>query len=223
MELREISLAQLLTNTSGSEYFSIFAKLIGYSEDAIFFEGIKDDEYYLLEELEEELGVLLPSNYLEFLSYLNGGHFLNVDLFSLADKEYPNSLYNINCESKARRELNLENNILIVGKFDNYIMYIDCDESDGTFTLMDIRNKEKIEFESFGSLIGFIFYVLFIKGNKKLEEEKARIKEMKERLHEEFEIKKKMEKKEKIKKNAKILEKISKKALKERMKKIRSK
>ena len=176
MELNEISLAQLLNNTSGTDYFVTFAKLIGHSENSVFYDGISDDEYYLLEELEERLGYELPSHYLDFLSYLNGGRFLNIDLFSLTVKDYPNSLYARNFASNIREELNLEDSVLIIGKYENYVMYVDCLEADGSYTLMDIRNNEKIEFESFNALVGFIFYILIIKTNKKLEEEKEQRK-----------------------------------------------
>lgn len=218
MELKEISLAQLLNNTSGTDYFVTFAKLIGHSENAIFYDGITDDEYYLLEELEKRLGYELPSHYLDFLSYLNGGKFLNIDLFSLAIKEYPNSLYFRNFASDIREELGLEESVLIIGKFENYIMYIDCVEADGTYTLMDIRNNEKIEFESFNALVGFIFYILLIKTNKKLEEEKKQIVEMKEKLHNHFIKRDKELKLERKIKNEMLLAKASKKSLKEQLK-----
>ena len=91
MGLKEISLAQLLNSTSGTNYFVTFAKLIGHSENSVFYEGITDDDYYLLEELEEKHGYELPSNYIEFLNYLNGGRFLGMDFFSLVEKNYPNS------------------------------------------------------------------------------------------------------------------------------------
>lgn len=221
MELKEISLAQLLNSTSGTDYFAIFAKLIGHSQGAIFYDGISDEDYYLLEELENEMGYELPSNYLEFLRYLNGGHFLNVDLFSLAEKEYPNSLYARNFYSDIHKELDLDSNVLIIGKFENYILYVDCEDFDGTYVLMDIRNKEKVEFESISALVGFIFYVLVLKGNKKIEEEKARIKEMKDKLHEDFVKRNKEIKKEKQKNLEKIMQKTSRKALKEQLKKVK--
>jgi len=219
VELREISLAQLLNNTSGTDYFVTFAKLIGHSQDAVFYDGISDDEYYLLEELENKLGYELPSHYLDFLSYLNGGRFLNIDLFSLAIKEYPNSLYSRNFSSNIRNELELEDSILIIGKYENYIMYVDCVEADGSYTLMDIRNNEKIEFESFNALVGFIFYILVINTNKKLEEEKEQIKQMKEKLHNHFKNRDKEIKKETEKKNTKIRDKAFRKVFKEQLRK----
>ena len=223
VELNEISLAQLLNNTSGTDFFVTFAKLIGHSQDAIFYDGISDDDYYLLEELETELGYELPSHYLDFLSYLNGGRFLNIDLFSLAEKEYTNSLYARNFGSNIRKELELEDSVLIIGKYENYVMYVDCVEADGSYTLMDIRNNEKIQFESFNALVGFIFYILIIKTNKKIEEEKEQIKQMKEKLHEDITKRNKQIKKEAQKKNEKIRAKAAKKSLKEQMKKRKNK
>lgn len=219
MELKEISLAQLLNSTSGTNYFVTFAKLIGHSENAIFYEGISDDEMYLLEELEMKLGYELPSNYLEFLNHLNGGKFWGMDFFSLAEKEYPNSLYNRNFINSIREKLDIEDSALVIGKYDNYIMYVDCIADDGSYTLMDIRNNEKIEFESFNALVGFIFYILVINSNKKLEEEKAQIEEMKEKLHNEIVTKNKEWKKEREKNTAKLRAKAAAKGLKEKQKK----
>lgn len=219
MSLKNISLAELLNDMSGSPYFSAFAKLIGHSENIILYEGISDDDYYLIEELEKTLGYEIPSNYIELLEYLNGGRFLNVNLFSLEDKEYNNSLYNRNFINDIRMELGIEESCLIIGKQDNYIMYVDCCDDYGTYTLMDTGNSERLEFESFSALLGFIFYILTLNGNKKLEEEKSRIKEMKEKLHKEITEYQKSRKKEKEKNNLKLRAKTAAKALKELKKK----
>lgn len=219
MKLKEISLAQLLNSTSGTDYFVTFAKLIGHSENSVFYEGITDEWLYLLDELETKLGFELPANYIEFLNYLNGGRFMNIDFFSLAEKEYSNSLYNRNFINTIRDQIDIEDNSLIIGKYENYIMYVDCLGGDGSYTLMDIRNNEKIEFESLNSLVGFIFYVLVINTNKKLEEEKEQIQEMKEKLHNEIVSKSKEWKKEKEKNSAKIRAKAAARALKDQQKK----
>ena len=219
MELKEISLAQLLNNTSGTDYFVTFAKVIGHSDGAVFYEGITDEGLPLIDELESKLGYELPSNYIEFLSYLNGGKFMGMDFFSLIKKEYPNSLYNRNFINSIRRELKIEDYELIIGKYDNYVMYVDCLNSDGSYTLMDIRNNEKIQFESFNSLVGFIFYILVVNTNKKIEEEKERIQEMKDKLHSEIVAKNKEWKKEKEKNSAKIRAKATARGLKEKQRK----
>ena len=219
MELKEISLAQLLDNTSDTDYFVTFAKLIGHSSGAVLYEGITDEYMHLLEEIEKKLGYELPSNYVEFLSYLNGGRFMKMDFFSLVEKEYPNSLYHINFLTSIRRELKMEPYEFIIGKYENYVMYIDCIDADGSYTLMDIRNNEKIEFESLNSLVGFIFYILVINTNKKIEQEKEQIQEMKEKLHKEIVSKNKEWKKEKEKNAAKIRAKAAAKGLKEQQNK----
>lgn len=219
MGLKEISLAQLLNSTSGTNYFVTFAKLIGHSENSVFYEGITDDDYYLLEELEEKHGYELPSNYIEFLNYLNGGRFLGMDFFSLVEKNYPNSLYNRNFINTVRDQLDIDDSALLIGKYENYVMYVDCLGTDGSYTLMDIRNNEKIEFESFNSLVGFIFYILVVNTNKKLEEEKEQIKEMKDKLHSEFVAKNKEWKKEKERNSAKIRAKAAANGLKKKQRK----
>ena len=219
MGLKEISLAQLLNSTSGTNYFVTFAKLIGHSENSVFYEGITDDDYYLLEELEEKHGYELPSNYIEFLNYLNGGRFLGMDFFSLVEKNYPNSLYNRNFINTVRDQLDIDDSALLIGKYENYVMYVDCLGPDGSYTLMDIRNNEKIEFESFNSLVGFIFYILVVNTNKKLEEEKEQIKEMKDKLHSEFVAKNKEWKKEKERNSAKIRAKAAANGLKKKQRK----
>jgi len=220
MELKEISLAQLLNNTSGTSYFTTFAKLIGHSNDAVFYEGITDDDYDLLEEIEKELGYELPANYVDFLSYLNGGYFVGVELFSVTNKDYPNSIYARNFLSKIRKEIEIPESDLIIGKVENYIMVVDC-LNDSTYSLMDLRNNEKIEFETFGSLIGFIFYIFLINNNKKIEEEKKEIQKMKDELHKSVTQRAKQLKKEKQSRKAKLGAKVANKGLKEAMKKAK--
>lgn len=218
MHLNEMSLTELLNRTSGTSYFPTFAKLIG-KKDILLYEGITDNEYDLLEEIEKELGYSLPSHYLELLGYINGGHFFDMDIFSVADKSYVNSLYARNFLSNIREELELNESSLIIGKYDSYVLYVDCEDLDGSYVLMDIRNQEKIEFESFNALIGFIFYMLIVNENKKIEEEKKKIKKMKDDLHKDFLIKEKLILKEQEKNRAKIMAKAARQGLKERQKK----
>ena len=85
---------------------------------------------------------------------------------------------------------------------------------------MDIRNQEKVEFESFNALLGFIFYMLVINENKKLEEEKKLIKKMRDDLHKGFVLKNKLIKKEKEKNRAKLMAKTAGQALKEKQKRL---
>lgn len=219
MNLNEISLTELLNKTSGTNYFPMFAKLIG-KDDVLIYDGITDDDVYLLEELEMKLGYALPSHYLELLGIINGGHFLGMDMFSVAEKEYPNSLYARNFLSNLRNELELEESALIIGKYQNYILYVDCEDLAGSYVLMDIRNQEKVEFESFNALLGFIFYMLVINENKKLEEEKKLIKKMRDDLHKGFVLKNKLIKKEKEKNRAKLMAKTAGQALKEKQKRL---
>lgn len=217
MNLNEMSLTELLSKTSGTSYFPTFAKLIG-KKDVLLYEGITDDQYDLLEELEKELGYSLPSHYLELLGYVNGGHFFDMDIFSVADKSYINSLYARNFLSNIRNELGLNESDLIIGKYENYVLYIDCEDLDGSYVLMDIRNQEKIEFESFNALLGFIFYMLVINENKKIEEEKKQIQKMKDDLHNDIVLKNKLIKKEKEKNRNKIMAKTARQGLKEKQK-----
>lgn len=219
MELKEITLAQLLNDTVGTDYFVTFAKLIGHGGDSILYEGITDENLYLLEELEMALGYEVPANYIEFLNHLNGGHFFKMDLFSLADKEYYNSLYNRNFINSIREELDLEDSTLIIGKKENHILCINCEDPDGSYTLMDVKNKEKITFESFNALIGFIFYLLVVTNDEKIEKEKSQIQEMKEKLHNEIVKQKTKWKKEKEKNSAKIRAKAAANSLKAKQRK----
>ena len=221
MELNESTLTELLSNTSGTDYFPVFAKLIGHSSDAVLCEGIGDKELVYLEELEDALGYSIPSHYLEFLGYLNGGFFLNVILFSLAGKENPNSLFSRNFYSDIKEELNLDDSVLIIGKFDHYIIYVDCGDVDDSYTLMDIKNNEKIDFQSISALIGFIFYILVIKENKKIEEEKKQIEGMRDKLHDEFKKRNAFLKKEKEKNSAKLRARVAGRALKEQLRKAK--
>lgn len=223
MELKEITLAELLNSTAGTDYFVTFAKLIGHGNESTLYEGITDESLPLLEELELKLGYEIPSNYIEFLNHLNGGHFFKMDLFSLTDKEYPNSLYNRNFINTIREDLELEDKILIIGKKENHILCIDCEDADGSYTLMDVRNKETITFESFNALIGFIFYLLVVNSREQLEKEKAQIQEMKEKLHEEIVKQKQQWKKEKERNSAKIRAKAAANGLKEKQRKSKKK
>ena len=222
MELKEITLAELLSNASGTDYFPVFAKLIGHSSDAVLYEGIGDKELEFLEEVEEALGYSIPSHYLEFLGFLNGGVFFNINLFSLTNKENPNSLFSRNFYSNIKEELNLADSVLIIGKFDHYVIYVDCgEEEDNSYTLMDIKNSEKIDFQSISALIGFIFYILVIKENKKIEEEKKQIDEMRDKLHDDFKKRNSFLKKEKEKNSAKLRARVAGRALREQMRKAK--
>lgn len=220
MDLKEISLTELLNNTSGTEFFMMFAKLIGRKEPSVFYEGVGDDKYYLLEELENAMEYEVPSHYLNFLSYLNGGSFLGLDLFSLAEKEYNNSLYNRNIIMDIRSEIGLTPSQLIIGKTDSHILYVDCLDDD-SYTLMDIRNKEKIEFENLNALIGFLFYMLAVNASKKEMVEKEKIEKEKEKIYQDILKTKMAQRKQTQKTRDKIRAKAAAKALKELQKKAK--
>ena len=144
-----------------------------------------------------------------------------MDLFSLTDKKYINSLYNRNFINTIKQELELEDSVLIIGKKENHILCIDCEDPDGSYTLMDVKNKEKVTFESFNALLGFIFYMLVVSGNSKIEKEKAQIQEMKEKLHNEIVKQNKAIKKEREKRAARMMAKAAARSLREKQKKAK--
>lgn len=185
MALKETSLAAVLEKTSGTSYFSAFVQLVGKTSELVLYEGISEKDKYLVEKIEKELGLEVSENYLEFLQITNGGRIAGMNLFSLDEEDNVNSLYYRNFKTEARKKIKIPNHVLIIGEYDGGIICFEGEESgEGTFTLMDIYNKEKLEFAFFEDLITFRFYFRLIEGGKKKLEEKEKIKNAAKKLHE---------------------------------------
>lgn len=184
MALKEISLAEVLEKTSGTSYFSAFVQLVGKTTDLVLYEGINEKDKPLVEKIEQELHMEISPNYLEFLQITNGGNIAGMNLFSLDDESNINSLYYRNFKTEARKKIKLPNHVLIIGEYDSGILCFEGDEDgDGSFTLMDIYNKEKLEFAFFEDLITFRFYFRLLEGGKKKIEEKEKMKLAAKKLH----------------------------------------
>ncbi len=214
MALKEISLAEVLEKTSGSSYFSCFVQLVGKTEDLVLYKGITKEDEGLIIELEEELGNSISTNYLEFLTITNGGQIAGMNLFSLDDKENVNSLYYRNFKTDARKKLKLAPNTLIIGEYNGGIICFESEEDEeGSFTLMDIYNKEKLEFAFFEDLITFRFYYRLLEAGKKKLEEKEKLKEARKKLHDQIVKENKARKKASEKARMGITKKSSKETL----------
>lgn len=187
MALKEISLAEVLEKTSGTSYFTAFVQLVGKTSDLVLYKGIDESYQPLIEELEDQLGVEINDSYLDFLKITNGGHIAGMNLFSLDEKENVNSLYYRNFKTEARKKLKLPSNVLIIGEYQGGIICFEGDVgNDGAFTLMDIYNREKLEFAFFEDLITFRFYFRLLEGGKKKLEEKEKMKKAAKKLHEQI-------------------------------------
>ena len=212
MALKEISLAEVLEKTSGSSYFSCFVQLIGKTEELVLYKGITKEDEKLINELEEELGNSVSTNYLEFLTITNGGQIAGMNLFSLDEKENVNSLYYRNFKTDARKKLKLAPNTLIIGEYNGGIICFESEEDEeGSFTLMDIYNKEKLEFAFFEDLIMFRFYFRMLEGGKKKIEEEEKVKKAAKKLHEQI-VKENKERKQRSDKARKGVGKAASKA-----------
>lgn len=203
MALKQISLAEVLEKTSGTSYFSAFVQLVGKTNDLLLYKGITEEDMPLIEEIEDELGCDIANTYLEFLAITNGGNIAGMKLYSLDDKENVDSLYYRNFLTDTRKKLKLADNILVIGEYDGGIICFEGDEDEeGSFTLMDIYNKEKLEFAFFEDLITFRFYFRLLEGAKKKLEEKEKIKKAAKKLHdqivEENKVRKKISEKARI-------------------------
>ena len=184
MALKEISLAEVLEKTSGTSYFSAFVQLVGKTTDLVLYEGISEKDKPLIEQIEKEINMEISPNYLEFLEITNGGNIAGMNLFSLDDENNINSLYYRNFKTEARKKIKLPNHVLIIGEYDGGILCFEGDEDgEGSFTLMDIYNKEKLEFAFFEDLITFRFYFRLLEGGKKKIEEQEKIKLAAKKLH----------------------------------------
>lgn len=184
MALKEISLAEVLEKTSGTSYFSAFVQLVGKTTDLVLYEGISEKDKHLIEQIEKEINMEISPNYLEFLEITNGGNIAGMNLFSLDDENNINSLYYRNFKTEARKKIKLPNHVLIIGEYDGGILCFEGDEDgEGSFTLMDIYNKEKLEFAFFEDLITFRFYFRLLEGGKKKIEEQEKIKLAAKKLH----------------------------------------
>ena len=218
MALKEISLAEVLEKTSGTSYFSSFVQLVGKTTDLVLYEGITKECRPLVIEIEEQLGARISRNYLEFLMITNGGYIAGMHLFSLDDKENESSLYYRNFKKDMRKKLKLSNNVLIIGEYNNGVICYEAEEDDGTFTLMDIYNQEKLEFAFFEDLITFRFYLMLLEGGKKKIEEKEKMKEAAKKLHEKIVSENKARKKASEKARMGNMKRASKAGLKSRKK-----
>jgi hypothetical protein len=187
MALTEISLAEVLEKTSGTSYFASFVQLVGKTNELVLYKGITREDEPLIEELQEKLNHSISSNYLEFLTITNGGKIAGMNLYSLAQKDYVNSLYYRNFETELRKKLKLPSTVLLIGEYEGGVICFEVDENDdGTFVLMDIYNREKLEFAFFEDLITFRFYFRLLEGGKKKIEEKEKLKKAAKKLHEQI-------------------------------------
>lgn len=212
MALQEISLAEVLEKTSGTSYFSSFVQLVGKTDDLVMYRGITRNDEPLVIELEEALNISINRNYLEFLTITNGGTIAGMNLYSLDQKENVNSLYYRNIQADIRKKLKLPNNVLLIGEYKEGMICFEADDSDeGTFILMDIYNKEKLEFAFFEDLITFRFYFRLLEGGKKKIEEQEKIKKVAKKLHEQV-VKENKERKKTSEKARKSLAKSTSKA-----------
>lgn len=188
MALKEMSLAEVLDKTSGTQFFPVFVQLVGKTSDLVLYRGItKEDEHYVIE-LEDQLGFSIGDNYLEFLQITNGGLMAGMKFYSLDNKENIDSLYYRNFRSDTRKKLKLLPTSLIIGEYENGIITFETDDEDdeGSFTLMDIYNKEKLDFAFLEDLITFRFYFRLIEAGKKKKEEKEKLKLAKKKLHDQI-------------------------------------
>lgn len=187
MALKEISLAEVLEKTSGSTYFTAFVQLVGKTSDLVLYQGINEKYKPLILEIEKELGTNINREYLQFLTITNGGRVAGMNLFSLDVKENVNSLYHRNFKTEVRRKLKLSDNSLIIGEYNGGIIYFETDDDgDSSFMLMDIYNREKLEFAFLEDLITFRFYLRLLEGGKKKVEEEKKVKLAAKKLHEQI-------------------------------------
>lgn len=186
MALKEISLAEVLEKTSGSTYFTAFVQLVGKTSDLVLYQGINEKYKPLILEIEKELGANINRDYLQFLTIVNGGKVAGMNLFSLDSKENVNSLYHRNFNTDVRKKLKLSRQSLIIGEYNGGIIYFETDDGDSSFVLMDIYNREKLEFAFFEDLITFRFYLRLLEGGKKKVEEEKKIKLAAKKLHEQI-------------------------------------
>ena len=104
MALKEISLAEVLAQTSGTSYFGAFVQLVGKTDNLILYKGIEPQDEALIVQLEEKLKIELSVEYLNFLKIVNGGKIAGMNLFSLDNEENVDSLYYRNFKTDVRKK-----------------------------------------------------------------------------------------------------------------------
>jgi len=188
MALKEMSLAEVLERTSGTQYFPVFVQLVGKTNDLVLYRGITKEDAHYIDELEDQLGCPIGSNYLEFLQMTNGGVMAGMKYYSLDNKENIDSLYYRNFKTDTRKKLKLLPTTLIIGEYEHGVITFETDDEDeeGSFTLMDIYNKERLEFAFLEDLITFRFYYRLLEAGKKKQEEKEKLKEARKKLHDQI-------------------------------------
>ena len=107
MALKEMSLAEVLERTSGTQYFPVFVQLVGKTNDLLLYRGITKEDAHYIDELEDQLGWNIGTNYIEFLQVTNGGIMAGMKFYSLDNKENVDSLYYRNFRTDTRKKLKL--------------------------------------------------------------------------------------------------------------------
>lgn len=155
MALKEIKLSNLvdILDEDESEFADFFRPMLGYEAVLKLYEGIDDEVEPLLGEIEDELGFEFPYDLVNFYMCTNGGIFGDVRLFPITkDPSVEENIHRLNVvNTSLKEELGLENNTLLVGKYDeddNYVLCVLKDDGVYSYQLWDSsKHKVMMEFE----------------------------------------------------------------------------
>lgn len=155
MALKKISLSKLVDalDDTQSEFADFFRPMLGYEAVLTLYDGIDDNYVPLITEIEDELGFEFPSDLINFYMCTNGGTFGDLKLFPLTtDKSVEFSMHKLNVlDSSLKESLNLERNVLLVGKYNSDNNYVLCKlNKDGVYTYQlwdSVKQKVLMEFE----------------------------------------------------------------------------
>ena len=143
--MNEISLEELLAVIEDTDYYPLFRPLLGYEDFIKFYEGIDDSMEHLLDEVQDLVGFEFPGDLIHVLLMTNGAKFFDLTLYQLTeDDNDKNGLYYNNATAPTRKEFNIPENYLIVGKSSDLFVVCATLDEEGylSYVLWDTKNKE---------------------------------------------------------------------------------
>ena len=100
-----------------SEYIKLFRPLLGYEDEISLNRGIDDTLEATLDEIESKVGIAFPADFLQIYLLSNGGKYFDLNLYYLTnDKKDPKGLYAVNFDSTLRANLDIPEDMLIIGE-----------------------------------------------------------------------------------------------------------
>lgn len=130
--MKKIELQEIIDvcEEAESEYLKLYRPLLGYEENVELYVGIDDSLEKCLDEIEKEVKIAFPADFLQIYLLSNGGKYFDVTLYYLTeDKKDGKGLYYNNFNKKLREEYKIPSDMLIIGETaDNELILVGIDD-----------------------------------------------------------------------------------------------